>query len=122
MEKEEILDMLYDFADWLGGTNFKEIKGKFDNITIKAKIENGDDIYLEYCDYDGADPYIGVTFGNKSGLQDCAFNPRLDVSNEVSRLLGNYFANRKHGLTQSDLEAIGNINLNALREAIDVWF
>ena len=91
MEKEEILDMLYDFADCLGGTNFKEIKGKFDNITIKAKIENGDDIYLEYCDYDGADSYIGVTFGNKSGLQDCAFNPRLDVSNEVSRLLGNYF-------------------------------
>ena len=90
MEKEEILDMLYDFADCLGGTNFKEIKGKFDNITIKAKIENGDDIYLEYCDYDGADSYIGVTFGNKSGLQDCAFNPRLDVSNEVSRLLGNY--------------------------------
>ena len=122
MEKEEILDMLYDFADCLGGTNFKQIKGRFDNITIKAKIENGDDIYLEYCDYDGADPFIGVTFGNNKSLEDCAFNHRLDVSNEVSRLLGNYFANRGRGLTQSDLEAIANINLNALREAVDVWF
>ena len=122
MEKEEILDMLYDFADCLGGTNFKEIKGKFGNITIKAKIENGDDIYLEYYDYDGADPFIGVKFGNRGSFNDCDFNPRIDVYSEISRLLGNYFANRRDALTQSDLEAINNINLKSLRDAIDIWF
>ena len=120
MEHDEIIEMLEDFGTCLGGERFKEINNK-DDIIIKGKIENGDDIYLEYCDYDGADAFVGVTFGNKTVLRDCAFNSRLNVSNEVSRILGNYFANRRDALTQSDLNAIANINLSELRDAIDIW-
>ena len=119
MEHDEIIEMLEDFGTCLGGEKFKDISDK-DTIIIKGKLENGDDIYLDYYEDDVVGKMIRVNCG-KIGLCDCSFNPRSNVSNDVSRLIGNYFANRRDALTQSDLNAIANINLSELRDAIDIW-
>ena len=120
MEHDEIIEMLEDFGTCLGGERFKEVKGWKDYITIQGKIENGDDIFLEYSEDDITGKSIKVNM-HKIGLSDCAFYGRTNPSVAVSMLIGNYFVNRRDALTQSDLNAIANINLSELRDAIDIW-
>ena len=121
MEHDEIIEMLEDFGTCLGGERFKEVKGWDDNITVQGKIENGDDIFLEYSEDDGITGQSIKVNMHKIGISDCSFYARTNPSDAVSMLIGNYFANRRDALTQSDLNAIANINLSELRDAIDIW-
>ena len=116
--ENEIFDILYDFADCLGAEKIKDFPSK-DNIWVVGKISNGDNIYLEYSEFDK--PEVLVYMSRPDGLADCSFTKSKDISKTISMLVSNYIGKRNNGLTQADLEWVSEIKLSEIRNAVEMW-
>ena len=120
MEHDEIITMLEDIGTFLGGRNFKEIEDMEGWVTVKYNF-NGIELKLKYfLNYNSV---IITHDGSKHSWTPFygSYDKNQSVEGWIAKFIQSYIEYLDDKLTQSDCNAIANIDIKEIKNALNVW-